>query len=247
MKPHHSSKREGNGLRAGIAIVGVAAAAVVASCTGSPGPPPGPAIDAREVALLREADTRPLRPMRTVFRWRINEQGARFSGQGVVRMEPPYRARLDLFLENGEAVLQAALVDDDLRIPAQAPPGLIPPAPLLWISLGVFRPGRLSRLVGGEAIDSTGVRLRYRIAAGGEARFEFENGVPISGELLRGGRVEETLRVDWGPDSDVIPSGTLYRNLPSFRELEIEVESVDYVETYPPDIWDIGPRGDIGL
>ncbi len=213
---------------------------LLAACSAPPGPPPGPAIDAREVALLREADTRPLRPIRTVFRWKINEAGARFTGQGVLRMEPPYRARLDLFLDNGELVLQAALVDDELRLPAAAPPGLVPPPPLLWISLGVFRPGRLSRLAGGEAVDSTGVRLRYRIAQGGEAHFTFEGALVTSGELLRGGRVEETLAVNWGAEPEVVPKNTLYRNLSSFRELEIDVEDWDYVESYPPEIWTLG-------
>ncbi len=214
--------------------------ALTAACSGAPGPPPGPAIDAREVALLREADTRPRQPIRAVFRWRINEAGARFTGQGVIRMEPPYRARLDLFLNNGEAVLTAALVDDELRLPGTAPEGLVPPAPLLWASLGVFRPGRLSRLIGGTSVDSTGVRLEYRIPQGGEAHFRFDNGRATSGELLRGGRVEQTLRIDWGPDSDIVPQSTVYRNLASFRELEIDVEVVEFVESYPPDIWSIG-------
>jgi hypothetical protein len=210
------------------------------SCTGSPGLPPGPTIDAREVALLREADTKPERPLRAVFQWRINEGGARFSGQGVIRMEPPYRARLDLFLNNGEPILQAALVDDELRIPPGAPPGLVPPAPLLWVSLGVFRPGRSSTLVSGATVGSSGISLRYRIAEGGEATFGFTDGRVAGGELLRGGRVEETLSVEWGEEPDVVPKSTLYRNLTAFRELEIEVDSFEFVESYPPDIWSIG-------
>ena len=89
-------------------------------------------------------------------------------------------------------------------------------------------------------MDSAGVRLRYRIAQGGEAHFRFDGGFVTSGELLRGGRVEETLDVEWGPEPGIVPASTLYRNLPSFRELQIDVEDWDYVESYPPDIWTIG-------
>ena len=212
-------------------------ALVLGGCSGPPAPPPGPAIDAREVALLREEATRLQAPFRTVFTWKISEGGARFQGQGVARFEPPYRARLDLFLNNGELVVQAALVDDDLRLPAGAPDGLVPPAPLLWAALGVFRPGRLSTLLGGEAVDSTQVRLRYRIAEGGQAHFVLAPDGVVSAELLRSGRVEETMVVL--PSSGSVPASATYRNLPAFRELEVEVESVQQVESFPPDIWSI--------
>jgi len=209
------------------------------SCTGQPAPPPGPAIDARSIALLRERSTQIDQPFRAVFRWRISEGGARFQGQGVARVEPPYKARLDLFLDNGELVVQAAMVDDELRLPPGAPPGLIPPAPLLWASLGVFRPGRLSTLLGGESVDSTVVRLRYRIAQGGEAHFTMGEHAVQQAELLRGGRVEETMEITLEPGSEV-PTSALYRNVPAFRELQVDLESVESVETFPAGIWTIG-------
>lgn len=215
------------------------ASVLLAGCGPPPGPPPGPAIDAREVSLLREQSTQLDAPVRAVFDWRINEGGARFSGQGVARFEPPYRARLDLFLGNGELVVQAALVDDELRLPPGAPEGLVPPAPLLWAALGVFRPGRLSTLLGGEAVDTSAVRLRYRIPQGGEAHFVLDSEQVMEAELLRGGRVEETMEIGPAQDLDV-PGRAVYRNLPAFRELHVEVETVDVVESFPPEIWEIG-------
>ncbi len=209
---------------------------LLASCA-PPAPPPGPTIDARQIGLLQEESTKLERPFRVLFDWRISEQGARFQGQGVARMEPPYRARLDLFLGNGELIVAAALVDDDLRLPVAAPEGIIPPAPLLWATLGVLRPGRLSSLLGGEAIDSTRIRLRYRIPQGGEVHYVFQEGVLERGELLRGGRVEETLALDRAVEGSNLPAVAVYRNLPAFRELEVTVERIDHVESYPPDTW----------
>ena len=224
-------------------LLGTAWCAVLVqfSCT-PPAPPPGPAIDAREIGLLQEESTRLQQPTRVLFDWRINEEGARFNGQGVARMEPPYRSRLDLFLDNGELVAIAALVDDELRLPVATEEVIIPPAPLLWSVLGVMRPGRLSTLLGGEQVDSTRVRLRYRIPQGGEVHYVLAEGVLERAELLRGGRVEETLELEAGDASDELPGQATYRNFPAFRELEVTVEAVDHVESYPPDIWTPGGR-----
>ena len=213
--------------------------ALVAGCA-APALPPGPAIDARQIGLLQEESTRLTQPTRVLFSWRISEEGARFDGQGVARMEPPYRSRLDLFLDNGELVVMAALVDDDLRLPVTAPEGIIPPAPLLWAALGVLRPGRLATLLGGESVDSTSVRLRYRIPQGGEVHYLFRDGILERGELLRGGRVEETLELEQSGVASELPGVATYRNLPAFRELQVRVETIDHVESYPPDIWSFG-------
>ncbi|MEZ4414581.1 MAG: hypothetical protein R3E10_02395 [Gemmatimonadota bacterium] len=209
--------------------------AVLWGCTGAPPPPPAPSIDAREVAVLQEQATRLERPTRVVFTWEANESGARFSGRGVSRFEPPYRARLDLFLGNGELAVQAALVDDELRLPPGAPEGLIPPAPLLWASLGVFRPGQLPRLAGGEALDSQTVRLRYDVPGARELAFRFEAGHLASAEIQRQGRTEERLEVT--REGEGLPRSATYRNIAAFRELHVEVESIEYVESFPPEIW----------
>ena len=67
------------------------------------------------------AETAPDRARRVVFDWRMLDGDARFSGRGVARIEPPYRARLDLFGPGDETVLSAALVDQDVRLPPGSP------------------------------------------------------------------------------------------------------------------------------
>lgn len=225
-------------LRAAGFLPSILTLSVLVSCTAAPAPPPAPSIDAAEVAVLQEEATRLERPARVLFRWRANEGGARFSGRGVSRVEPPYRARLDLFLGNGELAVQAALVEDELRLPPGAPDGLIPPAPLLWASLGVFRPGGVPRLVGGEALDERTVRLRYDVPGAREMSFRFEGGALASAEILRDGRAEESLSVE--RDGAGLPQSATYRNLAAFRELTVDVESIEYVESFPPEIWTLG-------
>ncbi len=173
-----------------------------------------------------------------MFDWSINEGGARFAGKGVARVEPPYRARLDLFLGNGELVAQSALVDDDLRLPPGTPEGLIPPAPLLWASFGVFKPGLVPRLLGGEATAENTVRLRYDIPGQRELFYWLEDGRISAAEILRDGRTEERVQVTW-EGTDGPPSVANYRNVAAFRELEVEVESIEYVEPFPPEIWSL--------
>ncbi|MYH49667.1 MAG: hypothetical protein F4151_09125, partial [Gammaproteobacteria bacterium] len=120
-------------------------AALTASCwlPRAPEPPPAgpPALDYHRHALLVEARTQLTTPVRLIFDWNVREPGLRSGGRGVARLEPPYRARLDLFTGRGETVLRAALVGDDLRIPEGASDELVPPPALFWSSLGIFRPG----------------------------------------------------------------------------------------------------------
>ena len=72
---------------------------------------------------------------------------------GVARLQHPDRARLDLFMENGEAVLAASLVEDQLRAREGTRLQVVPSPALLWASLGVFRPGEGVTLLGAEAFD----------------------------------------------------------------------------------------------
>ena len=82
---------------------------------------PAPPVDAARVALRLEFATRVVRPARILFSWSLSDRDARFQGRGVARVEPPFKARLDLFYGNGETIARAALVDDDLRIPLGTP------------------------------------------------------------------------------------------------------------------------------
>lgn len=216
----------------------VAAALLALSACVPPPPEVKPAaVDGEQVALALEDQTSLQEPIRVVFAWQLNEAGVRVKGRGVARIEPPYRARLDLFLGNGETVIRAALVDGDLRLPPGAPEGILPPADLMWAVLGVFRPQFGIELLGAERLAVGEVRLRYRYADARELYFGVEAGRIRTVEVLRDGHTTE--RVELGlEDGDRYPAEATYRNLTAFRELKLTRESMERVESYPPDIWD---------
>lgn len=213
---------------------------VVVACggRGAGSAPPDPSIDAEQVALNLERTTRLERPARLVFEWNIRESGMRLQGRGVARVEPPYRARLDLFTGSGETVVRAALVGDELRLPVDAPPGLIPPAPLLWASLGVFRAGARLSVLGARELDDGVFLIRLRHPEGGELRYRVRDRAILDAERVRDGHVVERVEVE--PGDGPFPREARYRNLADFRELTVRLEEMDFVESYPPDIWDPG-------
>lgn len=174
-------------------------------------------------------------PYRLVFDWTLNEPGRRIQGQGVARVEPPYRARLDLFARNGERITAAALVDGELRLPeGQAP--LLPRPTLLWGVLGVFRPERSMGLAGGSWRSDGGAELRY--LPGGDSELLVRLRDSRVQEMLRrsGGRTVEELRIQRA-DGERFPRESTYRDLAQTRELRMTLESVEHVESFPTDIW----------
>lgn len=220
----------------------LAGASALAACAPTPvvyvSPPPDP----EQVALALEDKTSLREPVRIVFEWQLNEAGVRVKGRGVARIEPPYKARLDLFLGNGETVVRAALVDGDLRIPPGAPEGILPPADLMWGVLGVFRPLFGTELLGADRLEGDALQLRYRYADARELRFRVVGGRVRAVETLEGGHAVE--RVELGlEEGSRYPTEATYRNLAAFRELKLTRQSVEQVESYPPDIWDpVSPR-----
>jgi hypothetical protein len=199
-----------------------------------------PIPDPEETASELRSHTGLEEPLRIVFGWQLNEGGQRVRGRGVARVEPPYRARLDLFLDNGETVISAAMVDGELRLPPGAPDDILPPPDLMWGALGVFRPHGGTHLLGAERLEDEATRLRYAYETGEELHYEVSDGSLRSLELLDRGRVVQ--RVDLAPDrGDRYPVQATYRNMADFRELRMERESLQVVAPFDPDIWD--PRG----
>ena len=196
-----------------------------------------PIPDAQVSARTLEQETRLEGPLRIVFGWQLNEAGSRVSGRGVARVEPPYKARLDLFLGNGESVISAALVEGELRLPPGAPEDVLPPADLMWGALGVFRPEDHMQLVGGDRLEGEALRLRYRYGDGSELHYQAANGSLRSLELVRDGHVVQ--RVEVAPsDGTGYPVEATYRNMAAFRELKLTRESLQRVAPYPSGIWD---------
>lgn len=194
-------------------------------------------MDVYRRALLIEASTQLKSPFRIIFDWSVREPGLRSSGRGVARLEPPYRARLDLFTGRGETVLRAALVGDELRLPEGASAELIPPPALFWSSLGVFRPGGDYRSVEGWEADDGTLRLSYRAEGQPELVYALDgNGDVASLVLLRDGEAVDQLSLSQ-PAREGFPAGATYRNLIDFRELTLTLDTVEVVESYPSYIW----------
>ena len=194
-----------------------------------------PVPDAPALSRSLQEATAVERPQVVIFRWQITEEGLRAGGQGVARIAPGYRARLDLFLENGEGVAQAVLIGDDLRTPYTLPGGILPPANLLWGSLGVFREWPGTEILGGEELEGGERRILTRLPDGHRVDYRFRGDQMTSAVLRRDGTVVREIRLE--RDEGRIPVQAVYRDRTAFRELTITRERVEYVESFPDDIW----------
>lgn len=197
---------------------------------GPVGDPEGAAADLRNRTGLED-------PLRIVFAWQLNDGGQRVGGRGVARVEPPDKARLDLFLDNGETVVSAALVDGELRLPPGSPDDILPPPALMWGALGVFHPLDGARLLGADRLEGEAVRLRYAYDEREEIHYSVAGGLLSSLELVDRGRVVQ--RVDIGVERDArYPLEATYRNMAEFRELRLVRETLAVVAPFDPEIWD---------
>ena len=220
----------------------LAGATLTAACwlQQAPALPPSsamPAVDYYRRALLMEARTQLKSPVRLIFDWSVREPGLRSSGRGVARLEPPYRARLDLFTGRGETVLRAALVGDELRLPEGASSELIPPPALFWSSLGIFRPGSDFHLMQGWEADDGTLRLSFSSDTRRSLVYALDDNEDVAAlDLRRDGETVDQLSLSL-PLRDGFPTETTYRNLIDFRELTFTLDTVEAVESYPSDIW----------
>lgn len=218
-------------------------AVTVGGCASGPGEPGGPELPdparlADELAEGSKLDA----PARITFTWELREPDLRTSGEGLARVEPPYRARLDLFSEeHWETVSAAGLVDHELRIAENARGDMVPTPGLLWAALGVFHPEPGMALLGGrwlEDEEGPGIVLEYRNEAGEELRFILPDGEQVrEAELLRNGRVVEEVHLS-GEREDRFPREARYRNMEETRELRIVLDAVEHVESFADHIWD---------
>ncbi|HUH13474.1 MAG TPA: hypothetical protein VMK65_10205 [Longimicrobiales bacterium] len=170
---------------------------------------------------------------RYVFRWTLRDGEARFQGEGVARIEAPYQARLDLFGPRGEGYLSAALVGDELRLPAGAGEAPLPPPALLWSVLGVLRPPPDAQLAATDTVPE--MLLLYR--RGPEQwRFRLEDGVVQHARWEDGQRGRQTVEVT-RVGTLGRPSMVVYRDWSAVRELTLDVTHAEQVDGFAPDIW----------
>lgn len=215
-------------------ILGCAAlaASALAACAARVDAPPGPVARELETETIRA--TAPDTALRIIFDWTARERDARFSGRGVARVQAPYHARLDLFGPRGEAYLSAAVVNHELRLPASASPGAVPPAPLLWSVLGVVAPPPGAELVATRR-DGETTTLEYR-HDGGRWSFALERGRLRSAAWDRddGRRFTVELR---GEGAFALPERAEYRDWAAFTELVLTLDEVEAVDAFSPDTW----------
>ncbi len=225
--------------------VSCALAALAAACAGIGLPEPSimPLLEARSRADDMRGRNRLHDPGQLVFTWRAREPDFRIFGSGVARVEPPDKARLDLFTDNGETVLVAVVIGDEVLTPAAAVPVMPFPHPaLLWAALGVFRPGQHSILIEGHVSRGAGTLLyRDRRSTTGQLRFGWRDQSVTEVSVLDGGSVVESLTIDHGSDDMPYPNRAEYRNLRDFREMTIELEQYHVVDSFPADIWTPAP------
>ncbi|MGH7477360.1 MAG: hypothetical protein ACRELD_13920 [Longimicrobiales bacterium] len=207
-----------------------------AGCGSAPPRPAATSIDTAAIESARRS-TAPRSAVQVSFAWQLQEAGARFSGQGVARVQPQYHARLDLFGPRGDTYLTAVLVENELRLPPSVGSSIVPPVPLLWSVLGVFWPPttaepRVARQVDG-AID-----LGF---SGAEGRWNFSVRdsavVAATWDAAGGGRhtVERQ-----GVPSTVRGTQIVYRDWLAYRELTFTIEDVQHVSNFAADIWTPG-------
>jgi hypothetical protein len=95
-------------------------------------------------------------------------------------------------------------------------------------------------LLGADAFDHDVVRLRYRLADGDELRYEFRSGRVTEVELRHEGDAVHRVAVSREGGGE-LPKEATYRNLASFSELKVTVETVERVDSHPSDIWYLDP------
>ena len=195
----------------------------------------------RDQAVLRAQRDNPYpNTSLVIFHWSVREPELRAEGSGFARLQHPDRARLDLFMDNGEAVLAATLVEDQLTAREGTQLQVVPSPAMLWASLGVFRPGEGVTLIGAETLDDDVLRLRYRLADGDELRYEFRSGRVTEVELRHEGDAVHRIALSRDGGGE-LPTEATYRNLASFSELKVTVQTVERVDSHPSDIWYVGP------
>jgi hypothetical protein len=160
------------------------------------------------------------------FDWELQDRDMTGRGEGVARIAGPDSARLDLFLAGGFGSGAALLIADSLRVPGGTMARrIIPPAPLLWATLG--------RVALPALRDTTarvdGELLRVDIGAPPSWRLTFRRDSLVRLERVRDGRI-----VEWVERSGVT---VRYRSEEARRVLLLTIKRVQEVSPFDAAIW----------
>ena len=222
--------------RARCYLLSVAGLVSLGCATG--GLPPGPPIAAAPIAARLEEANPLAMPTWIEFSWSLNDRGTRVRGRGVARMEPPFSsAARSLHSKWRDRRPRGRPWTTTYGLPRGARQDVVPAGPLLWATLGIFRPGAEATLIGARRTGERAILIRYELAGDGELRYHLMDDALDRVELLRRGHIEEEVRLKEAEDR-FFPSEAVYRNLSKFQELKAVIEEVEYVEPFPPEIWD---------
>jgi hypothetical protein len=212
---------------AGAAALVLAAAACAPAATTTTGGAPDAALAGR-----LEDTTRPSQRLQVTFDWNLTDRDATFSGRGVLRLDADRRGRVDLFGPRGETYAAAVMEGETMRAVPAAAAAMLPPAPLLWASLGVFRapsdaPLTGTRVDGGTTLEYVRDRTAWR--------FHFENDRLRNTEWTDGsGRRTVVLT---GEAAHGLPGQAVFRDWTQFRELTLRVTAVEEIAAFEADVW----------
>lgn len=202
------------------------ALALAGSMLGGCAPRLAPLAGAPAPARLPDATLPPGRH-KIVFRWQLDDGDLSARGDGVARIASPDSARLDLFV-GGMAGATAVLIQDSLAAPGgDMVRRLVPPAPMLWATLGRLSipalPDTAVRVDSGVARADIGHPVVWRVTFRGDTISRLEH--------VDGGRVVEWLQ----RDGDHL----VYRHEAPRRSLTMDIVRTEPVEEFDAAIWHI--------
>lgn len=182
----------------------------------------------------------PRRPMQLQFTWVYGDDAFSANGDGVVRVAPPARARLDFFLRNGSAGGFAILDGDSLYVPGAAvAERLMPPAPMLWAALHRLALPATRDTVARTDGDSLRIDMGTfrsgdaRSADGRAWRLTFGGKRLARVDRIEKGRIIESMVREHGTNGERIR----YYHEEAHRRLTIVLADTTWVEGFDAAIW----------
>lgn len=160
-----------------------------------------------------------------VFKWEVEDGDLAARGDGVARVASPDSARLDLFV-GGFGGSYAVLIHDSLSTPGgDMVRRVVPPAPMLWASLGRLAipplPDTIVRVDGGVARADIGHPVVWRVTFRGDTIARLEH--------VDGGRVVEWMEREG--------NRLIYRHSVPRRSLTLDIVRTEAVEDFDEAIW----------